>query len=973
MLIGFAIVLVLLMALRLVSMVFPENSHVGKTEATNIWFDDLLLPLITTESLLLLDRKTLDASLKLGTEFLLNNQKSEGNFTYEYDFVSKTFSPNDNQVRQAGALWGISLIHRDSSIQKTPKAIEKGLSFFKAHSKETQNGNRYVLYPEASSGSTGTVALVALALVEWLHSDSMLKQRKRYEKDLHQYIAFLLSIRTNTGQFYSRYRLEDGAGYEDASPYYDGETLLALVKAAKYTGYENLQASILESAEAMYQDYIVKALAKNPDSAITKGFFQWGIMAFYELYTSGWPGTRVYAERAIELADWMIDVHQTLRRAKNTAYAQEGLITAWELARLSHRWDDMEKIGQAIDQGLYKLTSWQVGGPLQNDFLKAHPTDDSKARGGIMNAPDDANLRIDVTQHQMHAVILARNFVYRNQTVSSISSQDLSSLVDYAAFALQNPKQTPPRLPTTIQNDALPRIVFLSASDGQSAAKVVTGKALGLQRSVDNALQQLLSATWSRPPRWVKLDIVSHVYPVETINPDEALNGERSLLGIAFENEENLAFLPEELVTATLVDSQQRLRPKNINNYLKRRLPGTDTPFDEGSPLRVSRFRTLSFFSDGKDSFSLYRGHRQVQVVTESSLLENATAASQYLIRSMNGNGRFVYSYLPKSDREKEDYNILRHAGTTFSLLQLYKTTGEVAYLDAARKAIQYLMTFVRPCSLDQLTLSCVVEGGHVKLGGNALALVALTKYVDLTNEQRYLPTLRNLGEWIVRSQGKDGRFNIHKQSQPEGATNDFVSSYYPGEAILALTRLYAIDPDPRWLDAAQRAAQYLIAVRDGNKSIDQLEHDHWLLYGLNALYRQRPNPMYLDHTLKIVQAIQRAQHRSVYYADWLGGYYRPPRTTPTATRSEGLWAAYQLLSKNGYEKESKAVFEALSLGVRFVLKNQFQPESALYLKDPQRVLGGFRQHLTNFEIRIDYVQHALSAMLGFYQILKSI
>ena len=69
---------------------------------------------------------------------------------------------------------------------------------------------------------------------------------------------------------------------------------------------------------------------------------------------------------------------------------------------------------RAIDTGLYKLTSWQVGGPLQhrNKYLLAHRTRDPLAVGGIMNHCRQAPLRIDVTQHQMHAVILALKYVY---------------------------------------------------------------------------------------------------------------------------------------------------------------------------------------------------------------------------------------------------------------------------------------------------------------------------------------------------------------------------------------------------------------------------------------------------------------------------------------------------------------------------------------------------------------------------------
>ena len=43
-----------------------------------------------------------------------------------------------------------------------------------------------------------------------------------------------------------------------------------------------------------------------------------------------------------------------------------------------------------------------------------------------------------------------------------------------------------------------------------------------------------------------------------------------------------------------------------------------------------------------------------------------------------------------------------------------------------------------------------------------------------------------------------------------------------------------------------------------------------------------------------------------------------------------------------------------------------------MYLNDPQRSLGGFRRSLTNFEIRIDYVQHNISALVALYRIFEA-
>jgi len=360
-----------------------------------------------------LTRAVLDESLALGRRFLLNNQRPEGNFYYCYDFLQRRDVDGDSSVRQAGALWGLALIHRDGPSPQTAEAVARGLAFFRRYSRRTPTGGRYVAYPTDLMGSTGTVALVCLSLIETVRADPDSATAIARRRELDEYLHFLLAVRMPDGRFHARYDHRSGRGFGGPSPYYDGESLLALARAARYAGRGDLKGVLLESAERMYETHVEGALRLDPDSADTKGFYQWGTMAFYELYTSGWQGTKVYAPRAVALAEWMIDVHRTLDRTRNTAYAHEGMVTAWELARLSGDRRARDKIADVIDRGMAKLTSWQVGGPMENDFLRDHPTADPRAVGGVMNQRDGPALRIDVTQHQMHAVILARRFIYR--------------------------------------------------------------------------------------------------------------------------------------------------------------------------------------------------------------------------------------------------------------------------------------------------------------------------------------------------------------------------------------------------------------------------------------------------------------------------------------------------------------------------------------------------------------------------------
>nr|HPI98846.1 hypothetical protein [Synergistales bacterium] len=179
-----------------------------------------------------LDRKILDSSLELGRGFLLSHQKEAGNFSYEYDWINRTFSRGDNQVRQAGAAWGIALIYQDSPDDVTEKAIRKAIRFFRERSKVRSTGSRYVVYPGESSGSTGTVALCALTLIDFLRGTGERltpEEYGEYRKLLDEYLQFLVEARDSSGLWHRSFLFLNGSPYGASSPYFDGESLLALV------------------------------------------------------------------------------------------------------------------------------------------------------------------------------------------------------------------------------------------------------------------------------------------------------------------------------------------------------------------------------------------------------------------------------------------------------------------------------------------------------------------------------------------------------------------------------------------------------------------------------------------------------------------------------------------------------------------------------------------------------------------------
>ena len=220
-----------------------------------------------------------------------------------------------------------------------------------------------------------------------------------------------------------------------------------------------------------------------------------------------------------------------------------------------------------------------------------------------------------------------------------------------------------------------------------------------------------------------------------------------------------------------------------------------------------------------------------------------------------------------------------------------------------------------------------------------------------------------------MSSQKEDGSF-IQKVEEPSNELDeDYYVRYYQGEATFGLARLHnvvkalGLQTDEGWMKVADLAA-HCIVDRDAQLDDSKLLVDHWLLYGI-AEMGTRSKKLF-DHCVRTVQV---ATDRQVQESsrememDRLGIFGASISGTATATKTEGMCAVYNLVAKKNPEMAA-TILETATLAVRFQLQLQFRPETAMYMADPLRILGGFHSSLTNFEMRNDYTQHNLSSLL---------
>lgn len=361
----------------------------------------------------------------------------------------------------------------------------------------------------------------------------------------------------------------------------------------------------------------------------------------------------------------------------------------------------------------------------------------------------------------------------------------------------------------------------------------------------------------------------------------------------------------------------------------------------------------------------LISAHAVAQELSRDRLLQAARAGGDYLLRIQKRDGGFNYYYDAAQDRfEPRRYNIVRHAGTAVALFDLYGATRDSRYNESARRAMRFLFTRFRRAPRTQGSYVLDYDG-KAKLGANGLALVALTRQIEVDASNGNRRSAEALARLILALQRKDGSFEM-RYKLPGNEQTQWESLYYPGEAMLGLIRLYGLSRDARLLNAARRGADYLIGRQ---QKMNELPADAWFIQALEGLYNIGREKRYVEHALALAEAMIADQYTEDAPEGFVGGFGPgSPRATPAASRAEGLVAAYRLARSTGDPRAGKLA-ASLKATARFQLAQQLTADTE-GVRNPRLAAGGFREGLTSMKVRIDYVQHNISSLLSIAEAL---
>jgi len=376
----------------------------------------------------------------------------------------------------------------------------------------------------------------------------------------------------------------------------------------------------------------------------------------------------------------------------------------------------------------------------------------------------------------------------------------------------------------------------------------------------------------------------------------------------------------------------------------------------------------------GKSPLPLFRANTLIKEASPEIINDSIRLAGDMLIRLQRADGRFHYEYFPGKDKfNRKGYNLLRHAGTCYSLFGLYGATNEEKYLLAGRRGIEWLENRMKTPNWDKKRAYPVYHR-KAKLGGAGLSLLALVERVKVDPEYDVTPLMKKLAYHLRMEQKENGSFNSYYSWDKKPVKKRF-SIYYPGEAMLALIRYDSVvkGGSPESLNVAEKGAAFLIDKRWRIVGLEvNVPPDAWLMMALYDLWKVRPNDKYVDYCLRIAKNMTGDQIISILPSpDFYGGYFPfPPQVTPAGARLEGLTAAYYLAKETG--RPTDYIFDVIRRGSLFQIRMMVRPEFAHLFKNPQMALGTFRHSPLDSKNRIDYNQHNISGLIEAANILEA-
>jgi hypothetical protein len=352
----------------------------------------------------------------------------------------------------------------------------------------------------------------------------------------------------------------------------------------------------------------------------------------------------------------------------------------------------------------------------------------------------------------------------------------------------------------------------------------------------------------------------------------------------------------------------------------------------------------------------------------------SAQRGADWLFRFNGRDGRFTYGYLPALRTVMEGDNYLRQAGAVFALARAARYSGDERYLARARQAMLTLLLATTTDPSDPKVRHTTLPSSAVNRLAAAGLLVLAINELHAPGED-LLEQSEQLCAYIRRQQQPDGSLSYTDTPADAKSADADGINYYPGEALYGLMLSQRYRRADWKTDVARKALAYYRPWWREHKNLAFVPWQTAACTEAFLLTREQP---FADFVLEMNDWLCGLQYTQLDPAHplWRGGLLgwmdgKPLQSEPqigSASYAEGLAEACRVVRQTGDVQRYERYRGSLELCLQFLTSLQYTELNTLHFADWYRpaVLGGFHASHQDGDLRIDYTQHAVSAMVQY-------
>lgn len=346
---------------------------------------------------------------------------------------------------------------------------------------------------------------------------------------------------------------------------------------------------------------------------------------------------------------------------------------------------------------------------------------------------------------------------------------------------------------------------------------------------------------------------------------------------------------------------------------------------------------------------------------TEQKFTASIKRQGAWFVRNQKPEGDFVYEQISATGEETETNNIVRQAGALYGLGHVYRLSNDPSVSETFEQGLEYFKTLTSTPSAD---MAAITHEDATYTNTVALVVLGLSEYMDADEKHKTTENLEylvRLSNYLVSTQTPEGSYINEYVSTPS------ISDYNNGETMYALMRSYNLTQKEAYLMSVKRMADYAIAHYTKEKFNTQFFS--WSMAGFAYLYKASPDERYWEYMRTTADRYYQA------LGELYEGYLRDSEHyAPIPPGSSVFFEGVDHIGWIAKEKDP-ALYQKLRQHAKRVLEHLLKYEInspyGKYKSEDSRVSGAICAKDICETIRIDFLQHNLSAMYFYLRFFK--